>query len=86
MISKIVWKYYYLDDAINMNDLYLDNILIDQKSYETILIYDVAYKNPYGVKPVRIIFYKVDGYIIKYAKTRFYCKTKPSIIWFKWKT
>ena len=63
-----------------MNDLYLDNILIDQKSYETILIYDVAYKNPYGVKPARIIFYKVDGYIIKYAKTRFYCKTKPSII------
>ena len=45
---------YYLDDTININDLHLDNLLIDQKSFEGILIYDIAYKNPYRVKPLCI--------------------------------
>ena len=45
---------YYLDDTININDLHFDNLLIDQKSFEGILIYDIAYKNPYGVKPLCI--------------------------------
>ena len=43
---------YYFDYIINVNDIDLDNILIDKKSYENILIYDVAYKTPYGAKPL----------------------------------
>ena len=35
---------YYLDDIININDLDLYNILKDEKSYENISIYDVAYQ------------------------------------------
>ena len=31
---------YYFDDVINIYDLDLDNILLDEKSYENILIYD----------------------------------------------
>ena len=39
-------------------------------SYKNILIYDVAYKTPYGAKPLRIVFDKVDGYLRKYDETK----------------
>ena len=48
---------------ININDLNLDNILLNEKSYENILIYDVAYKALYRAKPLYVIFDKVDEYI-----------------------
>ena len=50
---------YYFDDIINVNDLDLDNILL----YGYYLIYDAAYKTPYGPKPLRIIFDTVYRYI-----------------------
>ena len=59
----------YFDDIINIIDLDLDNILLNEKSYENILIYDVVYKTPYGTKPLRVIFDKVYGYIRKYDGT-----------------
>ena len=31
--------YYYFDDIINVNNLYLENIKVDEKSYKDILIY-----------------------------------------------
>ena len=62
---------YYFDDIININDFDLDNILIDEKSYENILICDVVCKISYGAKPLRIVFGKADGYIRKYDKTRY---------------
>ena len=36
----------YFDDIININDLNLDNILLDKKSYEHIFIYDIGYNTP----------------------------------------
>ena len=48
---------------ININDLNLDNILLNEKSYENILIYGVAYKAPYRAKSLCVIFDKVDEYI-----------------------
>ena len=48
---------------ININDVNLDNILLNEKSYENILIYDVAYKAPYHAKPLYVTFDKVDEYI-----------------------
>ena len=62
---------YYFGDTININDLYLDNILIDIKSYKNILVYDVECKTPYFAKPLSNIIDKVDAYIIKYDKTRY---------------
>ena len=32
---------YYFDDIIRLEDFDLDNILIDEKSHENILIYDI---------------------------------------------
>ena len=40
-----------------------DDILIDEKSHENILIYDISYKTLIGAKPFRIRFDKVDVFI-----------------------
>ena len=44
---------------------------MDEKSYESILIYDVAWKPQYGAKPSPIIFDKLDGYIRIYDRTKY---------------
>ena len=36
--------YYYSDDVIKLEDFDLENILIDQKSHEIILTYDIPNK------------------------------------------
>ena len=51
---------YYFDDVIIIHDLDLDKILIDEKSYKNLLIYEVAYKTSYRAKPLHIISVKVD--------------------------
>ena len=56
---------YYFDDIVNISDIDLDNILLDQKSYDKISIYDVTYRTSCGAKPLCFIFDKVDGYIRK---------------------
>ena len=41
----------------------LDNTLIDEKSHENILIYDISCKTLIDSKPLRIRFDKIDGLI-----------------------
>ena len=48
----------YFDGIINIIDLDLDHILLDKKSYENILIYDVAWKTPYCAKPLVLVSVK----------------------------
>ena len=38
------YSYYYFDDTFELENFNLDNILIDEKSHENILIYDISYK------------------------------------------
>ena len=35
---------YYFDDIIEIDDFDFDNILINEKSYKYILVYDISYK------------------------------------------
>ena len=56
----------YFENIANINDLYLDNILLDEKMYENILTYDVGYNIPSS----RIIFDKVHGCIRQYDRTK----------------
>ena len=56
---------------MNLEDFDLDNILIDEKSHENILIYDISYKTLIGSKPLRIRFDKIDGFIRIYDGTRY---------------
>ena len=39
------------------------NILLDEKSYKNILIYEVLYQTLIGTKPLHIIFDKIDEFI-----------------------
>ena len=42
---------YYFDDIIKLEDFDLDDISIDEKSYENILIYDISCKALIDAKP-----------------------------------
>ena len=42
---------FYFDDIIKLEDFDLNNIFIDEKSHENILIYDLSYKALIGAKP-----------------------------------
>ena len=48
----------YFDDIIKLELIDFDNILIDKKSHENILIYDISYKTLIESKPFRIRFDK----------------------------
>ena len=52
---------YYFDKIIKLEDFDLDNILINEKSRENILIFDISYKTLIGSKPLRIRFDRIDG-------------------------
>ena len=62
---------YYFDDIIKLEDFDLDNILIDEKSHENILIYDISYKTLIGSKPLRIRLDKIDRFIRIYDETKY---------------
>ena len=49
----------------------LDNILLNEKSYENILIYDISYKTFMGAKSLRIRFDEVYGVISIFDGTRY---------------
>ena len=49
--------------TITLEDFGLDNISIDQKSNDSILIYDIWYKTLIGSKSLRNRFDKTDGFI-----------------------
>ena len=53
--------FYYFNDIIEIEDFDFVNILLDKKSYENILIYDVLYK------PLRIMSDNVDEFIRDYS-------------------
>ena len=56
---------YYFDDIIKIEDFNLNDILIVEKSYENILVYNISYKNLIA-KPLWIRFNKIDGFIRVY--------------------
>ena len=63
-------KCYYFDDIIEIEDFDLE-ILIDEKSYENVLVYNISYKTLVDAKLLRISFHKIDGYIRVYDGTRY---------------
>ena len=54
---------YYFDDIIGDFDINFDNILLDEKLYENISVYDISYKTSTSPKPLRIKFDKKDEFI-----------------------
>ena len=54
--------FYYFNGIIEIEDFDFVNILLDKKSYENVLIYDVLYK------PLRIMSDNVDEFIRDYSR------------------
>ena len=50
------------DDIIKIEDFDLDNISVDEKSQENILVYNISYKNLISAKHLRIKFDKLYGF------------------------
>ena len=63
---------YYFDDKIKIEDFDFDNILLDEKSHENILVHNISYKTLIGAKPSCIRFDKVGGFITVYYRTRYF--------------
>ena len=64
--------YVLLFIIIEFEDFDLDNILIDGKPHENILIYNISYKTLIGWKPLQIKFDKVSEFIRVYNGTRYF--------------
>ena len=62
---------YYFDDVILIEDFDLDDISIDVKSNENILVYEILHKILIGSEPLRIRFNKIHGLIRIYGRTRY---------------
>ena len=77
--KKIYWwnnnikteNIYLLMSQIKIEGFDFGNVLLDEKSYETILIYNVLYKTLIGSKPMRIIYNMVDSVIRDYGGTKY---------------
>ena len=63
--------YYDFNDIIKVEDFDPDILLIDEKSYENILVYNIWYKKLIDCKPRCITFDKIDGFIRVYDRTRY---------------
>ena len=59
------------DDTAKLEDFYFDNILIDCKSYENILIYDISVQTLIDLQLLGIRFDKIDGFMRIYNGNRY---------------
>ena len=62
---------YYFDSIIKLKDFDIDNVLVGEKSFKNILVYDISHKTLMGAKPLHIRFDKIDGFIRVYDETRY---------------
>ena len=54
---------YYFGDIINGIDINFSDILLSNKIYATILVYDISYKTSTDPKALRIKIDETDGFI-----------------------
>ena len=57
--------------SMTFEDFDWDNILIDEKSHENVLIYDISYKTLIVLKPLRMRFDEIHGFIRNYNGNRY---------------
>ena len=62
---------YHIDDIIKIGNFNFGHILTDEKSYKSILVYNISYKTLIDAKPLLISFDKLEGFIRVYDGTRF---------------
>ena len=62
--------FYNFDSIIKFEDFVFDDIIIDEKSHENILVYNISYETLIGAKPLCFRLVKIDGFIRVYNGTR----------------
>ena len=62
--------FYNFDNIIKFDDFVFDDIIIDEKSYQNILVYNILYETLIGAKPLCFRLVKIDGFIRVYNGTR----------------
>ena len=62
---------YYFDGIVKIEDFDLDNLLIYEKSFENILVFNIFYKILITAKPFCIRFNQVDGFNMVYDGSRY---------------
>ena len=62
---------YHFDGIIKTENFNCDNILIDEESYENILVCSISYKRLIDTKSLCIRFDKIDRFIRVYDGTRY---------------
>ena len=73
---------YHFHVIIKIEGFVFDNILLNEKSYESILVFNISYKTFIGAKPLRIRFNKVDEFIRVYNGTRYLVLFGSEKYWF----
>ena len=68
---------YYFDEMPKFEDFDFGNILLDEKSYKNILIYEVLYQTLTGAKPLHIIFDKADEFVRDHDETKYLVLFSP---------
>ena len=63
--------FYHFDDLMTVGGINFNDILLDQKSYGNILIYDISQKTFMVEKPLRVWLEKVDVFIKVYYVIRY---------------
>ena len=58
----------YCDEIFKFEDFDFDSILLDKKSYEVILIYDILYRSLIGSKLLHIRFDRIDLFFRVYEE------------------
>ena len=61
---------YFFDDIIKMQDFEFGNILLDEKPYQNVLIYNTLYKTLISTKQLHMRFNKVDRTIMVFDTAR----------------
>ena len=56
---------------MRVTNIDFSDILLDVKSHENILIYDISYRTFISAKPLRIWFEKIDGFTKIYDEIRY---------------
>ena len=71
-LKEISIKYrtcYYFNDIIKIEDFDIDNILMDEKSYEKILVYNISNKRLIAANPLHIRSDEIDRFTRVYDGT-----------------
>ena len=71
LLYHVTTRKLIFDDKIKTEDFDFHNFLVDKKSYENTLVYNISYKISIGAKPFCIRFHTADGFIKVYDGTRY---------------